>query len=56
MDFKKVTELEEKLKKNEEKYQGARLKSRAKYKMEGGKCTKVFFALETRKGRAETIK
>ncbi|MGL5640599.1 MAG: RNA-directed DNA polymerase, partial [Mycoplasmoidaceae bacterium] len=57
IDVQKIIELEEKLKKiEEEKCQGARLRSKAKYTVEGEKCTKFFFDLERRKGRAESIK
>lgn len=56
-DIQKVKELEGKLKEIEEmKYEGARLRSKAKYTVEGEKCTKFFFDLEKKKGRAETIK
>ncbi len=39
----------------EEKYEGARL-SKAKYTVEGEKCTKFFFDLEKRRGKAGMIK
>lgn len=40
----------------EKKYQGARLRSKARYMVVGEKCTKFFFDLEKSKGKAETIK
>lgn len=56
-DIQKIKEMEEKLKEIEEKeYEGARLRSKAKYIVEGEKCTKFFFDLEKKKGKAETIK
>jgi len=56
-DVQKIKEMEEKLKEIEEKeYEGARLRSKAKYTVEGEKCTKFFFDLEKKKGKAETIK
>lgn len=43
-DIQKIKEMEEKLKEIEEKeYEGARLRSKAKYTVEGEKCTKFFF-------------
>ena len=56
-DIQKIKEMEEKLKEIEEKeYEGARLRSKAKYTVEGEKCTKFFFDLEKKRGKAETIK
>lgn len=56
-DMSKIKELEDKLKDIEEKkFEGARLRSKAQYIVEGEKCTKFFFDLERRKGKAETIK
>ena len=56
-EIQKIKEMEEKLKEIEEKeYEGARLRSKAKYMVEGEKCTKFFFDLEKKKGKAETIK
>lgn len=56
-DIQKIKEMEGKLKEIEEKeYEGARLRSKAKYVVEGEKCTKFFFDLEKKRGKAETIK
>ncbi len=55
--IQKIKEIEGKLKEIEEnKYNGARLRSKAKYTVEGEKCTKFFFDLERRRGMAQTIK
>ncbi len=51
-DIQKIKEIEGKLKEIEEKqYEGARLRSKAKYVVEGEKCTKFFFDLEKREGK-----
>jgi exonuclease III len=56
-DIQKIKEIEGKLKEIEEKkYNGARLRSKAKYTVEGEKCTKFFFDLERRRGMSQTIK
>lgn len=56
-DMVKIKELEDKLKDLEEKkYEGARLRSKAQYMVEGEKCTKFFFDLERRKGNSAMIK
>lgn len=49
--------LEEKLREIEErKFKGAMIRSKAKYMVEGEKCTKFFFNLEKSRQRAGTIK
>lgn len=56
-DVQKIKEIQEELKEIEEnKYKGAMLRSKAKYLVDGEKCTKFFFDLERKKGRAEMIK
>lgn len=56
-DIQKITVLEEKLKKMEErKCKGAMLRSKAKHIVEGEKCTKFFFNLEKRRGRSGVMK
>lgn len=56
-DVQKIKEIQEELKEIEEnKYKGAMLRSKAKYLVEGEKCTKFFFDLERKKGRSEMIK
>ncbi len=56
-DIQKIKELEGILKEmEEEKYEGARLRSKAKYTVEGEKCTTFFFDLEKRRGKAGMIK
>lgn len=56
-DIQKIKEIQEELKEIEEnRYKGAMLRCKAKYLVEGEKCTKFFFDLEKRKGRVETIK
>lgn len=56
-NIQKIKELEGALKEIEEKkYEGARLRSKAKYMVEGEKCTKFFFDLEKTRGRAGMIK
>ena len=56
-DIQKIKELEGILKEMEEKkYEGARLRSKAKYTVEGEKCTKFFFDLEKIRGKAGMIK
>lgn len=55
--IEKIKEIEGRLKEmEEEKYEAARLRSKAKYTVEGEKCTKFFFDLERRRGKAEMIK
>lgn len=49
--------MEENLKEIEEKeFEGARLRSKAKYTVEGEKCTKFFLEVEKKRGKAGTIK
>ncbi len=56
-DIQKIKEMEGKLKEIEEKeFEGAMLRSKAKYLVEGEKCTKFFFDLEKKRGKAEMIK
>lgn len=56
-DIQKIIVLEEKLKKIEEgKCKGAMMRSKAKYIVEGERCTKFFFNLEKSKGKAELMK
>ncbi len=40
----------------QEKCRGAILRSKAKYTIEGEKCTNFFFDLEKNRGRSELIK
>ncbi len=55
--IKRIIMLEEELKKMEqEKCRGAILRSKAKYTIEGEKCTNFFFDLEKNRGRSELIK
>lgn len=57
VNVQRVIEVEEKLRKIEEgKYKGAMLRSKAKYTVEGEKCSRFFFNLEKSRGRAEIIK
>uniref|UniRef100_A0A8C2FGH2 exodeoxyribonuclease III n=1 Tax=Cyprinus carpio TaxID=7962 RepID=A0A8C2FGH2_CYPCA len=57
VDVQKVIEIENTLRKiEEEKCKGAMLRSKAKYTVEGEKCSRFFFNLEKSRGRAETIK
>lgn len=57
MQIKIIIMLEEELKKIEqEKCRGAILRSKAKYTIEGEKCTHFFFDLEKNRGRSELIK
>lgn len=57
VNTQRIVELEDNLKKiEEEKCKGAMLRSKAKYTIEGEKCTKFFFDLERRRGKAEIIK
>lgn len=56
-DIQKIMEIEGELKELEEKeYGGVKLRSKAKYIVEGEKCTKLFFDLEKSRGRAKMIK
>lgn len=57
VNVQKVVLLEEDLSKiEEEKYRGVMIRSKAKYTVEGEKCTKFFFNLERSRKKAETIK
>ncbi len=55
--IQRIIMLEEELKKMEqEKCRGAILRSKAKYTIEGEKCTNFFFDLEKNRGQSELIK
>lgn len=57
VNVQKVVLLKEDLSKiEEEKYRGVMIRSKAKYTVEGEKCTKFFFNLERSRKKAETIK
>lgn len=57
VNVQNVIIMEEKLKKFEEsKCNGAMLRSKAKYTVEGEKCTRFFFNLERGKAKSEMIK
>lgn len=56
-DLQKIIMLEEKLSEiEEEKCRGAIIRSKARYTVEGEKCTKFFFNLEKSRGKADIIK
>lgn len=57
VDMERIINLEEELRNIEEKKcKGAMIRSRAKYLIEGEKCTHFFFNLEENKGNGEIIK
>nr|BAC82613.1 pol-like protein [Danio rerio] len=56
-NIQKIKELQGRLNEmEEEKFEGARLRSKAKFTVEGEKCTKFFFDLEKRRGKSEMIR
>lgn len=57
VNLQKTVMLEEKLKEIEDKqYKGAMIRSKAKYLVEGEKCTRFFFNMEKNRQRAGMIK